>query len=86
MSVAEIVASGAGLFDRAQQYAEAWITLVENTPEEIRDVALEMLDYMPAAPQAFWETYPRSLNPHNNIPLHGEVRLRIGAKFLEGYK
>ena len=88
MSVAAIVASGAGLFDRAQQYADAGITLVENTSEEIRDVALEMLEPMDdhVWQSEFWDQYPRSVNPHNNIPLHGEVRLRIGAKFLEGYK
>jgi putative glycosyltransferase (TIGR04372 family) len=88
MSVAEIVESGAGLFSKAEEYAAAGITLVENTPEEIKDVALEMLEPRsePQALQAFWNAYPRSKSPHNGIPLHGEARLRIGAKFLESYE
>ena len=89
MSVKEIVESGAGLFDRAQQFEAAGIKLVENTPEEIRDVALQMLE--PKIPgderQAiWWMEYPRSVNPHNGVPLHGEINLRIGSKFLEGYQ
>jgi len=89
MSVAEIVASGAGLFDRAQQYKDAGITLVENTPEEIRDVALEMLHVWEAPfskEREFWKNYPRSVNPHNGVRLHGAIRLRIGSKFLESYE
>ena len=85
MSVAEIVASGAGLFSKAEQFAEAGITLAENTPEEIRDVAIQMTEGHPDEQRAFWDDYPRSVSPHNAIPLHGEIRLRIGAQFLEKY-
>jgi len=91
MSVQEIVASGAGLFDRSKQFADAGIRLVENAPEEIRDVALEMADRVEGlvtetGPQAFWKKYPRSVNPHTKVALHGEIRMRIGAKFLEAYE
>lgn len=85
MTVAEIVASGAGLFHRAEQYAEAGITLEENSPQEIKDAALEMLTPWHESQDTFWATFPRSNSPHNGIALHGKIRLRIGAKFLEGY-
>ena len=35
----EILESGAGRFNRTQQYEQAGIEVIENTPEEIRDVA-----------------------------------------------
>jgi tRNA-dihydrouridine synthase len=88
MSVAEIIASGSGLFSQSKQYADAGITLVENTAEEIRDAALEMLSYWEAPfsrEREFWKMYPRSKSPHTGVDLHGEIRLRIGSKFLEGY-
>jgi putative glycosyltransferase (TIGR04372 family) len=94
MQPSEIAASGAGLFSRSEQYNEAGITLIENTPEEIRDVALEMVfrlggkvdDSIPTPRQdAFWLSFPRSKSPHTGQPLHGEIRLRIGSKFLATY-
>lgn len=86
MSVKEIIASGAGIFFKSEQYAAAGISMQENTPEEIKDAALEMLD-LPKDSQAwFWDQYPRSLSPHNGLPLHGQIRLRIGKNFLEQYK
>jgi hypothetical protein len=85
MTPAEIVASGAGLFHTSQQYKEAGITLVENSAAEILDAALEMMD-LPKEPQAFWTDFPRSTSPHTGGPLHGEIRLKIGSKFLELYE
>lgn len=85
MTVAEIIASGAGLFDRSAQYAEAGITLRENTPEEIRAVAQQMFHAATLSQEHFWSEFPRSVNPHNSIALHGEIRLRIGEEFLNEY-
>lgn len=89
MTPAEIAASGAGLYFQTQQYEKAGITLIENTPEEIRDVALE-IERMPNTgvigfDSRFWDSYPRSKSPHNGIPLHGKIRLKIGTKFLASY-
>lgn len=86
MSVQKIISSGAGMFFKTEQYAAAGISMQENTPEEIRDAALEMLDLSQDSQTWFWDQYPRSLSPHNGLPLHGKIRLRIGAKFLEQYK
>ena len=42
MTFREILESGAGRFHRTQQYEQAGIEVIENTPEEIRDVTIEM--------------------------------------------
>ena len=91
MSVPEICDIGAGLFMRADQFKEAGITLIENTPEEIREAAMEMADMVeglstPEPQEAFWRMFPRNVSPYNGHPLHGEkIRLRIGRQFLKDY-
>lgn len=95
MSPKEIFESGAGQFMRAEEYMEAGITLVDNTPEEIKTVALEMADWFNKYPsyerlnispeQTFWRDFPRSISPYTQTPLHGEIRMRIGHEFLKGY-
>lgn len=86
MGVAEIFKSGAGMFTKASEYAQAGIRLEENTPEEIRDAALEMLKLGHESQEWFWRNYPRVVSPHNGLPLHGKIRLRIGQQFLDSYK
>ena len=101
MSVAEIVASGAGQFMRAEEFAQAGITLVDNTAEEIAAVASEMADQMDGwfirsgfrglesgltPEEQFWKSFPRAISPYNKQPLHGEIKMRIGAEFLKGYQ
>jgi putative glycosyltransferase (TIGR04372 family) len=93
MSITEIVASGAGLFHTSKQYIDAGIRLMENSPEEIKEAAMEMANRAEAPASAeyihwnpeeklFWNAYPRSKSPHNGLPLHGQIRLRIGSRFL----
>ena len=86
MSVQEILAAKAGLFFKSEHYAAAGISLEQNTPEEIKEAVLEMLELSQDSQKWFWSQYPRSSSPFNGLPLHGEIRLRIGAKFLEQYK
>ena len=91
MTLAEIYESGAGHFMRAEQFEEAGITLVDNTPEEIKDVALEMLNliegrYCRTQQEGFWQSFPRSASTYNARPLHGTINMRIGAEFLRGYQ
>lgn len=90
MSPREIYESGAGVFMRSEQFAEAGITLVDNTPEEIRDAVLEMEAihrgrHMPywREQAAFWRAFPKDrLSEFNGKSLHGPRRLRIGSAFL----
>ena len=89
----EIWESGAGQFMRADQYAEAGITLVDNTPGEIREIVEEMAETMKSlishdpnrSQHGFWRTFPRSISPYTGQPLHGQIRMRIGHEFLKGY-
>lgn len=98
MTPAEIYES-AGKFQRAEQFEEAGIELRDNTPEEIEEVALEMLamqgthmrfhsseslgDY-DGVQRRFWQAFPSgTVDNLTGKPLHGPIRLRIGHKFLE---
>ena len=96
MTLSEIYASGAGHFMAAEQFEEAKITLVDNTPEEITAVAMEMDDlvsgngyfhgYEREYNVEFWKAFPRSNSTYNQRPLHGKINMRIGSEFLKGYQ
>ncbi len=84
MTLAEIYKSGAGMFLTAEQFEEAGITLVDNTPEEISAVVREMASGRSTDDQsAFWKDFPRSAD---GAPLHGEILMRIGQEFLRSYQ
>ena len=89
MTPAQIWASRAGQFMRAEEYEAAGITLVDNTPEEIAEAALEMEQHwrgdLPQEPQDFWRSFPNSVSPYTRRYLHGQIRMRIGREFLRGY-
>ncbi len=96
MTPAEIYESGMGQALASGNFESAGVTLVDNSPEEIADVAMEMANLIEGGvpadtgnhvdPQAlFWADFPRNKSPFNDRPLHGEVRMRIGAKFLREY-
>ena len=91
MTPTEIWESGAGQFMRAEQYVEAGITLVDNTPEELKAVAEEMADRIEGRLTSdesqidFWRDFPNSISPYTQTKLHGEIRMRIGREFLKGY-
>ncbi len=83
MSFKEIIESGAGQFMEAKDFEDAKITLEGNSPEEIRDVVLEMLSQQTNTSQdGFWKCFPNSISPYNGRNLHGERRMRIGSEFL----
>jgi hypothetical protein len=78
---------------RASDYESRDIKLIENTPEEIRDVVIEMVERLSgtwqpkeddeALQRRFWEMYPTdAVDPYQGGPLHGEIRARFGAAFL----
>jgi hypothetical protein len=85
-----IIESGAGKFHHAQNFAHAGIKLEDNTPEEITEVVREMADmvegkFTPADQSEFWAKFPRNIDEGGRYPLHGEIHMRIGSKFLRGY-
>jgi putative glycosyltransferase (TIGR04372 family) len=89
LTQSELIERGAHNFFASQQYEESQICLQENSPEEIRDVALEMqslvggkYEQSPAdkmAQQRFWQIYPLEGLRAPGVP----VRTLIGKQFLQ---
>lgn len=85
MTFREIIDSGAGRFMYTQQFEQCGIELVENTPEEIAALAIEMderlkgtwrtIDEDEELQRRFWALYKPS-------ELHGKINSRVGADFL----
>ena len=86
----EIFKKGIGRFVRGQYYEEFGIDLIENTPEEITDVAMEMHERLSGTwrtsmeeqvlQSKFWSLLPKS-------ELHGnQILSRVGTNYLEKYQ
>lgn len=85
LSFREILDSGIGSFQRSEEYEDLGIEVIENTPEEITDVAIEMDERLEGTwktneedeelQQRFWALFKSS-------KLHGKILARIGTKFL----
>jgi len=85
MTFSEILNSGAGRFLFKKQYEQNSIDLIENTPEEIAALAIEMEERLKGVWQTsvedeelqslFWSHFKQS-------ELNGVFRARIGAEFL----
>jgi putative glycosyltransferase (TIGR04372 family) len=85
MTFSEIFNSGAGRFLQTQEFEQAGISLIENSPEEIAALAIEMDDRLKGTwksteedeklQERFWHLFPKS-------ELHGEIFSRIGTDFL----
>ena len=93
LTLREIFECGAGFGLRTSDYESKGIRLVENTPEEIRDVVVEMAERLNGAWQAepdddalqrrFWKIYPvHALDASQNARIHGQIRARFGSQFL----
>jgi putative glycosyltransferase (TIGR04372 family) len=93
LTLAEIFAYGVGFSMGTSDYTSKGVELIENTPEEILDVVVEMADRMngtwqtrdedEAMQKRFWAIFPTdAVEVTNGQPLHGEIRARFGAKFL----
>ena len=78
---------------RTSDYETKGVDLIENTPEEFRDVAIEMDERLSgtwqahsddeALQQRFWEIFPTdAVDTSKGNPLHGEIRARFGTAFL----
>ena len=96
LSLGDIFSHGVGFCLSSTEYPAQGVELVENTPAEIRDVAIEMLDRLEAVWQPspnddalqhrFWETYPtKATDSVQHRPLHGTIRMRYGAQFLRDH-
>ena len=85
MTFKEIFESGAGRFLHTEKYNKLGIELIENTPDEILDVSMEMHHRLnntwetteedEELQKEFWRQFPKS-------ELHGEIHARIGSDWL----
>jgi len=93
LTLSEIFECGVGFSMHTSDYASRGIELIENTPEEIRDVVIEMDErlngtWQPrqddvALQHRLWEIFPTdAVDAHWGRPLHGEIRAHFGAHFL----
>jgi len=92
LSLRGIFEHGVGFALRADDYRARGVDVVENTPEEIRDLALEMLDRVrgdwrphpddEALQRRVMSVFPFDTPGPNGRPLHGVVRARCGSAFL----
>lgn len=89
LSFREIFASGAGRFQKAEEYQQAGIEVLENSPEEIIAAVTEMDERLKGAwktteedealQRRFWALLKDSR-------LHGVIRGRVGAEFLRQHR
>ncbi|MBS0335723.1 MAG: TIGR04372 family glycosyltransferase [Proteobacteria bacterium] len=93
LTLAEIFHRNLGHEFDGGRYASGGVRLVDNSPQEIRDLAVEMAErlagtWQPAAEdealqKRFWEVFPtKTLDIDGKAPLHGAIRMRFGAAFL----
>lgn len=91
--LSEIFNHGVGFYTHTADYTSKGVELIENTPEEIRDVVIEMAERLNGTWQPheddeslqrrFWEIFfTNAVETDQGRPLHGEIRSRFGAHFL----
>jgi putative glycosyltransferase (TIGR04372 family) len=93
LTLSEIFANDVGFSMSASDFESKGVGLIENTPEEIRDVAVEMADRLAniwqlqegdeVLQRRFWDLFSsNAVDAFAGNPLHGEIRSRFGACFL----
>jgi len=94
LSLREILNSDVGLAYLSSDYESKDIRLIENTPEEICDLVIEMDERLNGTwqsheddellQQKFWKIFPvDAIDVYEGVSLHGEIRSHFGASFLQ---
>lgn len=96
LTLSEIFDKNVGFCGSTEDYIKNGIKLVENTPEEIRDVVIEYYDksnnlwnFMIEDDQLqkyFWNQFPKNSFDNNGIPLHGGIRSSFSTIYLRQNK
>jgi putative glycosyltransferase (TIGR04372 family) len=93
LSISEIFSSKAALYLKSEEYELNNIELEENSPEEIKDLVIEMDERLNERwkdtkedlllQKRFWSIFEDRIKRLNlKKPLHGKINARFGAKFL----
>jgi len=87
----EIFSRGVGFFGTTSDYQAQGIEVIENTPEEIKSLVIEMLERLKGVwkpeqndddlQRRFWKIFPVDAKDGCR-PLHGKICARYGAQFL----
>ena len=91
LSLSEMKMRGVAGLSQTEHFEKARVSVSSNTPEEIRDLMLEMLDRIEGKWQTevgdeelqsnFWQKFAEVIGEQRSIS-HGELRAKYGAKFL----
>jgi putative glycosyltransferase (TIGR04372 family) len=96
LTLKEIVDSEIAMFDRTSDFEYEGIKLIENTPEEIRDVVLELDDSLNGVwiqtlkddelQLKFWKIYmsKKMINKNGQL-LHGKIYAKYSSNFLRNH-
>lgn len=93
LTLSEIFDHQIGFCLETAEYVAKDVEVIQNTPEEIRDVVVEMVERLDgswqpheddeALQKQFWHIFPtNAVDPFQGRPLHGEIRARYGTRFL----
>ena len=93
LTLFEIFDKGVGFSMKSAEYLSNGVRLVENSPEEICEVSIEMHERLTGSwistsedehlQKRFWEIFPvHATDVYQGRRLHGEIRGRVGAAFL----
>jgi putative glycosyltransferase (TIGR04372 family) len=92
LTLHEIFSNDLGFCVSNSEYQAKGVRLEDNTPDEIRDVVIEMAkrlegDWLTqneddSLQSQFWEIYPVNAAADSGVPYHGEIRSRYGSNFL----
>jgi len=85
MPLKEMIETGVSLFNETSLYHKNGLIVIDNSPEEIRSVAIEMEDRISGRWKSDeknekFQNYFRSIIPDNGY--HGIIKSRIGTDFL----
>ena len=91
LNLSQMGENGIAQFSHTAQYSDAGVSIDSNTPEEIRDLMIEMLDRIEGSwksqsgddelQKSFWRKYSEVIGEQRTI-CHGEIRAKYGAQFL----
>lgn len=92
LTLSEIFSRSVGYSITTNDFKVNGVELIENSPEEIRDIALEMVERLEETwvpfdddehlQKLFWGIFPLDGLDLNGVPLHSVLKCRFGAHFL----
>ena len=93
MTLSEIFLSNTAFALSSEEFEQNEVELEENSPEEIKDLAVEMDERLNGnwketeedvlRQKKFWSIFTENMKKLNfQLPLHGEIKAKFGSKFL----